>query len=102
MVGVRVLDINDNDPVLLNLPMNLTVSENAPISSCVTRIFANDADSGRNSLLTFSITAGNTDNAFYINGTVSLQISFPAADIYKGFPVPHDLAQIPTTDNLLQ
>ncbi|XP_077206632.1 cadherin-23 isoform X4 [Paroedura picta] len=72
MVGVRVLDINDNDPVLLNLPMNLTVSENAPISSLVTRIFANDADSGRNSLLTFSITAGNIDNAFYINGTTGI------------------------------
>ncbi|XP_015278377.1 PREDICTED: cadherin-23 [Gekko japonicus] len=72
MVGVRVLDINDNDPVLLNLPMNLTVSENAPISSPVTRIFANDADSGRNSLLTFSITAGNIDSAFYINGTTGI------------------------------
>ncbi|XP_060097159.1 cadherin-23 isoform X1 [Heteronotia binoei] len=72
MVGVRVLDINDNDPVLLNLPVNLTVSENAPISSPVTRIFANDADSGRNALLTFSITAGNIDNAFFINGTTGI------------------------------
>ncbi|XP_061491217.1 cadherin-23 isoform X5 [Rhineura floridana] len=72
MVGVRVLDINDNDPVLLNLPMNLTVSENAPISSFVTRILANDADSGRNALLTFSITAGNTENAFYVNGTTGI------------------------------
>ncbi|KAH0623538.1 hypothetical protein JD844_006392, partial [Phrynosoma platyrhinos] len=72
MVGVRVLDINDNDPVLLNLPMNLTLRENAPISSVVTRIFASDADSGRNALLTFSITAGNTENAFYINGTTGI------------------------------
>nr|XP_034993474.1 cadherin-23 isoform X1 [Zootoca vivipara] len=72
LVGVRVLDINDNDPVLLNLPMNLTLSENAPISSFVTRIHASDADSGRNALLTFSITAGNIDNAFYINGTTGI------------------------------
>ncbi|KAJ6657745.1 hypothetical protein lerEdw1_001932 [Lerista edwardsae] len=72
MVGVRVLDINDNDPVLLNLPMNLTVSEHAPISSFVTRILANDADSGRNALLTFSITAGNIESAFYINGTTGI------------------------------
>lgn len=70
MVGVRVLDINDNDPVLLNLPMNLTLSENAAVSSFVTRVLAHDADQGPNALLTFDITAGNTENAFYINSTV--------------------------------
>lgn len=76
MVGVCVLDINDNDPVLVNLPMNLTLSENTPISSFVTRILAHDADSGRNALLTFNITAGNAENTFYINGTVGLLVSF--------------------------
>ncbi|XP_030344442.1 cadherin-23 isoform X1 [Strigops habroptila] len=69
LVGVRVLDINDNDPVLLNLPMNLTLSENTPVSSFVTRVLARDADQGPNALLTFDITAGNTENAFYINST---------------------------------
>lgn len=73
VVGVRVLDINDNDPVLLNLPMNLTLSENAPVSSFVTRVLARDADKGPNALLTFDITAGNTENAFYINSTVRPQ-----------------------------
>ncbi|KAG8135304.1 hypothetical protein E2320_008328 [Naja naja] len=71
-VGLNVLDVNDNDPVLLNLPTNLTISEIAPISSFVTRILARDADSGRNALLTFSITAGNRDNAFYINSTTGI------------------------------
>lgn len=70
MVGIRVLDINDNDPVLLNLPMNITLSENTPVSSFVTRILARDADKGPNALLTFDITSGNTENAFYINSTV--------------------------------
>ncbi|NXS63367.1 CAD23 protein, partial [Brachypteracias leptosomus] len=69
LVGIRVLDINDNDPVLLNLPMNLTLSENTPVSSFVTRVLARDTDKGPNSLLTFDITAGNTENAFYINST---------------------------------
>ncbi|NXC87860.1 CAD23 protein, partial [Cercotrichas coryphoeus] len=69
LVGVHVLDINDNDPVLLNLPMNLTLSENAAVSSFVTRVLAHDADQGPNALLTFDITAGNTENAFYINST---------------------------------
>ncbi|XP_064001135.1 cadherin-23 isoform X2 [Pogoniulus pusillus] len=69
VVGIRVLDINDNDPVLINLPMNLTLSESAPVSSFVTRVLARDADKGPNALLTFDITAGNAENAFYINST---------------------------------
>ncbi|XP_069466826.1 cadherin-23 isoform X2 [Ambystoma mexicanum] len=67
MVGVRVLDINDNDPHILNLPLNITISEHTPVSSPLIRIQASDADLGRNAILTFSITAGNGDNAFFIN-----------------------------------
>ena len=85
LVGVRVLDINDNDPVLLNLPMNITLSENAPISSFVTRILARDADKGLNALLTFDITAGNTENAFYINSTVRPQ-GVGGQDMESGHP----------------
>ena len=75
LVGIRVLDINDNDPVLLNLPMNVTVSENIPVSSFVARILASDADSGCNALLTFNITAGNRERAFSINATVRLGLT---------------------------
>lgn len=70
VVGVHVLDINDNDPVLLNLPYNTSVSEGAPIHTSVARVRARDADSGHNALLTYNITAGNYDGAFYINDTV--------------------------------
>uniref|UniRef100_I3M2D2 Cadherin-23 n=1 Tax=Ictidomys tridecemlineatus TaxID=43179 RepID=I3M2D2_ICTTR len=72
LVGIRVLDINDNDPVLLNLPMNITISENSPVSSFVTRVLASDADSGCNALLTFNITAGNRERAFLINATTGI------------------------------
>ncbi|RXM29770.1 Cadherin-23 [Acipenser ruthenus] len=72
VVSVRVLDINDNDPILLNLPMNTSVSEGVPVSTSVSRVLAFDGDSGRNALLTFNITAGNTDNAFYINETTGV------------------------------
>ncbi|CAD7675722.1 unnamed protein product [Nyctereutes procyonoides] len=72
LVGIRVLDINDNDPVLLNLPMNITISENSPVSSFVTHILASDADSGCNALLTFNITAGNRERAFSINATTGV------------------------------
>ncbi|NXA36649.1 CAD23 protein, partial [Eudromia elegans] len=78
VVGVRVLDVNDNDPVLLNLPMNLTLSESAPVSSFVTRVLARDADQGPNALLTFDITAGNSEKAFSIDGTTgSVYVSRP-------------------------
>ncbi|XP_021115236.1 cadherin-23 isoform X3 [Heterocephalus glaber] len=72
LVGIRVLDINDNDPVLLNLPMNITISENSPVSSFVTHILASDADSGCNALLTFNITSGNWERAFRINATTGI------------------------------
>ncbi|XP_027714227.1 cadherin-23 isoform X5 [Vombatus ursinus] len=72
LVGIRVLDINDNDPVLLNLPMNITLSENSPVTSFVAHILASDADSGPNALLTFNITAGNRNNAFFINATTGI------------------------------
>ncbi|TST98568.1 Cadherin-23 [Bagarius yarrelli] len=69
IVGVVVLDINDNDPILLNLPLNTSVSEGAPVHTSIARMRAQDSDSGRNALLTFNITAGNPDGAFYINET---------------------------------
>ncbi|XP_006170164.1 cadherin-23 isoform X1 [Tupaia chinensis] len=72
LVGIRVLDINDNDPVLLNLPMNVTISENSPVSSFVAHVLASDADSGCNALLTFNITAGNRERAFIINATTGI------------------------------
>uniref|UniRef100_A0A671XMQ7 Cadherin-23 n=1 Tax=Sparus aurata TaxID=8175 RepID=A0A671XMQ7_SPAAU len=72
VVGVHVRDINDNDPVLLNLPHNTSVSEGASIHTSVARVQARDADSGRNALLTYNITAGNHDGAFYINDTTGV------------------------------
>ncbi|XP_023574263.1 cadherin-23 isoform X2 [Octodon degus] len=72
LVGIRVLDINDNDPVLLNLPMNITISEHSPVTSSVAHVLASDADSGCNALLTFNITAGNRERAFRINATTGI------------------------------
>ncbi|XP_068183037.1 cadherin-23 [Antennarius striatus] len=78
VVGVHVRDINDNDPVLLNLPFNTSVSEGASIHTSVARVRARDADSGRNALLTYNITAGNRDGAFYINDTTGVvQVNRP-------------------------
>lgn len=86
-----VRDINDNDPVILNLPYNTSVSEGAPIHTSVARVQAQDADSGRNALLTYNITAGNLGGAFYINDTVrfyqtrSFSFDFTTSDMVKLF-----------------
>lgn len=72
---MHVRDINDNDPVLLNLPNNTSVSEGASIHTSVARVRAQDADSGRNALLTYNITAGNLGGAFYVNDTVRKTVS---------------------------
>ncbi|XP_072881460.1 cadherin-23 [Hemitrygon akajei] len=72
LVGVRVLDINDNDPVLQNIPLNCTISESTDTSTRVARVQATDIDSGSNALLTFHITAGNINNAFFINETTGV------------------------------
>ncbi|KAI4812223.1 hypothetical protein KUCAC02_023628, partial [Chaenocephalus aceratus] len=78
VVGVNVRDINDNDPVLLNLPFNTSVREGATIHTAVARVQARDADSGRNALLTYNITAGNQDGAFYVNDTTGVvQVNRP-------------------------
>ncbi|MEQ2278168.1 hypothetical protein XENORESO_013571, partial [Xenotaenia resolanae] len=78
LVGVYVLDINDNDPVILNLPYNTSVSEGAEIHTSLARVQARDADSGRNALLTYNITAGNLGGAFYINDTTGVvQVNRP-------------------------
>lgn len=69
-MGIQVLDINDNEPVLLSLPYNTSVSEGAPVHTSITQVQAQDSDSGHNALLTYSITAGNNDGSFYINETV--------------------------------
>uniref|UniRef100_A0A671QN41 Cadherin-23-like n=1 Tax=Sinocyclocheilus anshuiensis TaxID=1608454 RepID=A0A671QN41_9TELE len=69
VVSIQVLDINDNDPILLNLPYNTSVSEGAPVHTSITQVRAQDSDSDRNALLTYSITAGNSDGSFYINET---------------------------------
>ncbi|XP_024280014.1 cadherin-23-like isoform X1 [Oncorhynchus tshawytscha] len=78
VVGVHVLDINDNDPVLLNLPHNTSVSEGASVYTSVARVRAQDVDSGRNALLTYNITAGNRYGAFSINDTTGVvQVNRP-------------------------
>ncbi|XP_047001442.1 cadherin-99C [Schistocerca americana] len=58
-VIVRVSDVNDNAPVFLDTPYEVTVPELTPVGSTVFRgLKAVDADAGVNALVEYSVVAG--------------------------------------------
>ena len=71
VLGISVLDVNDNDPTFLNLPGNVSLSEDSGVRSVVLQVIATDADAGANALLSFSISAGNVGGAFSIHTKVT-------------------------------
>ncbi|XP_046358556.2 protocadherin Fat 4-like [Haliotis rufescens] len=76
IVTVTVSDVNEHDPVFAPPgPYSESFSEDTPLGTTIKDINANDNDVS-NSVLSFSITLGNTDNKFWIDptsGTVVLQ-----------------------------
>lgn len=71
-VDVMVIanDVNDNPPSFPKSLYNCTVAENLASGVAVCYVTASDPDSGANGQLFYSITSGDTGNAFVIN-TVS-------------------------------
>lgn len=58
-VVIRVLDANDNIPTFLDVDDTISIDENEPAGSFVTRINAADSDSTENGFLSYSIINGN-------------------------------------------
>ena len=56
-VGVKILDINDNEPVFTTSHYNFTVIENNHIGKVIGRVTAIDPDYGPNSKLSYSLTS---------------------------------------------
>ena len=95
-VRVNILDENDNTPRFINFPTNLEYRENVTEEEFLTTISAEDADSGRNSELVFSIVNdallrinSSTGNVFVRKGldreqqavhTVSVNVSDRGSD----------------------
>ena len=44
IVNIRVLDINDNSPMILNAPVHLQVNETTPVTTVLFTLLAYDAD----------------------------------------------------------
>lgn len=54
-VKISILDINDNDPVFEHANITITIDENEPAGTTVTKVSARDRDSGDNSYISYSI-----------------------------------------------
>jgi hypothetical protein len=65
-VTVNVLDVPENTAPVINALGPLSVAENAAINTVAGTVTSTDAESNT---VTYSITAGNTDNLFAINPT---------------------------------
>ncbi|XP_069098206.1 protocadherin-18 isoform X1 [Pleurodeles waltl] len=71
-VVLTILDENDNPPIIVspalrNNTAEIAIPKDAESGFLVTKIRANDRDSGMNSELSCSITAGNEDNIFIMD-----------------------------------
>ena len=75
---IRVLDANDNTPVIIGGPFEVTLSEGTAIGSTVTSIIATDADEGVNAEITYLLEGGS--DVFVINSTTGVITTRRALD----------------------
>ena len=66
---VIIDDVNDNAPQFIRPSYAVSVSEGANVGTFLLSVAATDLDTGLNALVSYSLTCGNTNNAFFINAT---------------------------------
>lgn len=54
-IKINVVDTNDNDPLFDTAEQEVTINENEPSGSVVTKVLARDKDTGENSYISYSI-----------------------------------------------
>ncbi|KAI8511673.1 hypothetical protein Bbelb_107730 [Branchiostoma belcheri] len=94
IVLVALDDVNDNTAECVPSVFSETVSETQPVDYVVTSLSCTDADAGLFGALTYSISAGDT-NQFYMNGS-DLLLTNPLD--YDAVPRKYDL-EITVADN---
>ena len=55
-ITVNVIDVNDNSPIFTDSQRKITVQDSVPVRTKIGNVNVTDADSGSNSVITFSIT----------------------------------------------
>lgn len=94
VVTINILDLNEQPNILP--PTTFSINENSPSGTVVGSITAVDQDQGQT--LTYSITGGNTNNAFAINSaTGQIRVLTQAALDFETTPVFN--LQVTVVDN---
>uniref|UniRef100_A0A674I3G3 Cadherin domain-containing protein n=1 Tax=Terrapene triunguis TaxID=2587831 RepID=A0A674I3G3_9SAUR len=74
-LAITITDVQDMDPVFINLPYSTNIYENSPPGTTVRMITAIDQDKGRPRGIGYTIVSGNTNSIFaldYISGALTL------------------------------
>eukprot|EP00795_Rhopilema_esculentum_P002535 gene2535-730_t len=67
LAAIQIKDQNDNSPIFEKSSISITIGEDTPAGSVVASFRATDKDVGRNQLIRYKITQGNTNNRFSID-----------------------------------
>uniref|UniRef100_A0A8C4NQR0 FAT atypical cadherin 3a n=1 Tax=Dicentrarchus labrax TaxID=13489 RepID=A0A8C4NQR0_DICLA len=95
-VLIEVEDINDHVPIFTNALYEGSVYESAAMGSAVVQVTALDKDKGRNAELHYSIDAGNTGDAFYIEPVLGIITVARDLDLSS---IGHYVLTVRATDN---
>ncbi len=68
-LAVLVADVNDNPPIFTQQQYSESLQESLSVGSVVLTVRAFDEDSGTNAVVSYSIVAGNINQAFQIDNT---------------------------------
>ncbi|XP_038600148.1 cadherin-23 isoform X4 [Tachyglossus aculeatus] len=74
-LAITITDIQDMDPIFINLPYSTNIYEHSPPGTTVRMITAIDQDKGRPRGIGYTIVSGNTNSIFaldYISGALTL------------------------------
>ena len=71
-VIIRLQDINDNAPTLVNPVSEVNISESSNIGTVVTRVVASDVDIGVNALVSYSLRGSSSFTIDSSTGTITL------------------------------
>ena len=74
-VVIRLQDINDNAPTLVNPVSEVNISESSNIGTVLTRVVASDVDIGVNALVSYSLTGSPLFTIDSSTGTITLASS---------------------------
>ena len=104
ILHIWITDANDNCPVFVELPANLTftVQENLPPNHFIGQVRATDADTGNNSAVTYQLLHTNLFNITTNSGNLSSVRSFDREDkdVYQVVVVATDRGDPPLSSNV--